>query len=72
MSKAEKPETKLCPLKPWVTASGAMLSEIFCKCLEEQCAWWVNGKCTEVIKAESLESIAKSLEEIIKLIKTRT
>lgn len=55
MSNAEKPETKLCPLKPWVTAGGAMLSEIFCKCLEEQCAWWVEGECAIVIIAKSLE-----------------
>jgi len=55
MSNTEEKEIKLCPLKPWVTAGGAMLSEVFCKCLEEQCAWWFQGECSIVIIARSLE-----------------
>lgn len=31
MSNTEEKEIKLCPLKPWVTAGGTVLSEIFCK-----------------------------------------
>ena len=60
----QKSQYKFCPLKPWITATGEMTSELFWRCMKEDCGWWYEGECAILAIARSIsQSIAQLLKE---------
>ena len=49
---------KLCPLM-WISKTDVKLCES--ECLTYECAWWIDGQCVEIDKANSLKQIANVL-----------
>ena len=64
----QKPQYKFCPLKPWITATGEMTSELFWRCMKEDCALWDKGQCAKLTDTQSLRSIDESLKELVRLL----